>query len=369
MNRRTFLTGAASAVAVAGAGAGGFVLWAREGLGGWRAAVERIRQPLPTGLAGPEAFRELVRFATLAANSHNTQAWRFVLGESRITVLPDFMRRTPIVDPDDHHLFASIGAAVENIVQAAPVLGLSAEAHFDPDGGGRVVVDLSTAEAFTTPLAAAIPRRQCTRGPYDGRAVPDADLRALAAAGNGEGVETMLILGRPAIDALAALVIDGNTAQIGDARYVGELKRWMRFSYADALSTGDGLFSGASGSPVVPAPVGRTLFDLVFSADSENRKYLAQIASSPGLALFVSERSDKAHWVAAGRAYQRFALQATALGIKHAFLNQAVEVPEIRRRLAEHLSLGERRPDLIVRFGYGEEMPRSLRRPVADVLA
>jgi hypothetical protein len=156
---------------------------------------------------------------------------------------------------------------------------------------------------------------------------------------------------------------------MGDPAYIDELKRWLRFSYVDALSSRDGLFSGASGNPALPALVGRVLFDMVATADSENKKYLAQIASSAGLAVFVSERNDAAHWVAAGRSYQRFALQATALGIRHAFLNQAVEVPDVRRRLAEHLSLGERRPDLIVRFGYGAEMPWSLRRPVADVLA
>ena len=33
------------------------------------------------------------------------------------------------------------------------------------------------------------------------------------------------------------------------------------------------------------------------------------------------------HWIEVGRACQRFALQATALGLKCAFINQPVEVP------------------------------------------
>ena len=48
--------------------------------------------------------RELVRQATLAASSHNTQPWKFRVAEQSITILPDFTRRTPVVDPDDHHL-------------------------------------------------------------------------------------------------------------------------------------------------------------------------------------------------------------------------------------------------------------------------
>jgi hypothetical protein len=369
MHRRTFLTGVATTAVIVAAGGAGFVLWARQGIDRWTDAAKTIRRPLASGLSGREALGELVRFATLAANSHNTQAWRFAIGDATIAILPDFTRRTPVVDPDDHHLFASMGAATENIVEAAPILGLSANARFDADGEGRIVVDLHAGGTTTTPLAAAIPKRQCTRNLYDSRPVLDPDLRTLTAAGSRDRVELILMTERPAIDALAALIIDGNTRQMGDPTYIDELKRWLRFSYVDALSSGDGLFSAASGNPALPALVGRALFDMVATAQSENKKYLAQIASSAGLAVFVSERSDKAHWVAAGRAYQRFALQATALGIRHAFLNQAVEVPEVRRRLADHLSLGERRPDLIVRFGYGTEMPWSLRRPVADVLA
>lgn len=62
------------------------------------------------------------------------------------------------------------------------------------------------------------------------------------------------------------------------------------------------------------------------------------------------------------------ALQATALGIRNAFVNQPVEESRIRPEFAEALGLGDRRPDLVVRFGRGKEMPRSLRRPVESVL-
>jgi hypothetical protein len=46
---------------------------------------------------------ELVRYATLAASSHNTQPWYFQVLPDRIRILPDFARRCPAVDHDDHH--------------------------------------------------------------------------------------------------------------------------------------------------------------------------------------------------------------------------------------------------------------------------
>jgi hypothetical protein len=45
-----------------------------------------------------------------------------------------------------------------------------------------------------------------------------------------------------------------------------------------------------------------------------------------------------------------------------------VEVGALRSQFATWLGVGSKRPDLVVRFGYGPEMPKSLRRPVAEVL-
>jgi len=78
-------------------------------------------------LATRPEMRDLIRYATLAPSGHNTQPWRFQVGESQINILPDFARRTPIVDPDDHHIFVSLGAATENLVLACAAHGRSGE--------------------------------------------------------------------------------------------------------------------------------------------------------------------------------------------------------------------------------------------------
>jgi hypothetical protein len=136
------------------------------------------------------ARRELVRYATLAANSHNTQPWQFRLSDRSILMLPDPGRRLPVIDPDDHHVFASLGCAIENMVQAARPFGLRAAPSYDPDATG-IRVDLDTAPSERTNLFDAIPHRQSTRAVYDGRSIPPAHLRLLEAAGNGEGVRML----------------------------------------------------------------------------------------------------------------------------------------------------------------------------------
>ena len=44
--------------------------------------------------SSPHVYRELVRYATLAASSHNTQPWIFKLEPNQIQVLPDLSRRS-----------------------------------------------------------------------------------------------------------------------------------------------------------------------------------------------------------------------------------------------------------------------------------
>ena len=314
-----------------------------------------------------ELVRELVRFATLAPSSHNTQCWKFAQQGLGLTILPDLSRRCPAVDPDDHHVYVSLGCAAENLAHAALAHGLHAEARFDATRGA-VQVALAPTAAQRSPLFQAIASRQCTRGDYDGKPLSNDELALLELAGSSSAVRLLLLTERPAMERVLDWVMQGNTAQLADAVFVKELKSWIRFSGADAVRTRDGLFSGASGNPVGPSWVGSLAFDWLFTPKSESEKIARQIRSSAGMAVFVGAVADEAHWVEVGRCYQRFALQATALGIRNAFLNQPVEVASVRPQFAAALGLAGQRPDLVVRFGRGAAMPQSLRRPVQAVL-
>jgi hypothetical protein len=306
-----------------------------------------------------------VRQATLAASSHNTQPWTFTLAERSITIRPDVTRRTPVVDPDDHHLFVSLGCATENLVHAALASGLHADVVVREDS---IDVAFNETTPVRSPLFEAIPVRQCSRSIYDGHALTVAELRALNDVAHGDGVHAVVMTGRPELETVLEYVMRGNAAQIGDPAFVAELEAWIRFSEAEAVQTGDGLFSRATGNPAVPRWLGTRLLGALLTPKSENDKCAKQLRSSAGVIVFVSDANDRRHWIEAGRCYERFALQATALGVRTAFLNQPVEVAPLRSQLAAWLNLGARRPDLVVRFGRGPEMPRSLRRPIEHVL-
>ena len=190
----------------------------------------------------------------------------------------------------------------------------------------------------------------------------------LQRAGSSGTVRLLLLTDRPSIEQALDYVIQGNTAQLADPAFVKELKAWIRFNGTDAVRMRDGLYSASSGNPNIPSWIGDAAFRWLLTAKGENDKYAQQVRSSAGIAVFVGQTADKAHWVEVGRCYERFALQATALGIRNAFMNQPVEVAAVRPQFAAAVGLAGRRPDLVVRFGRGPTLPRSLRRPVQAVL-
>ncbi len=338
-------------------------------------AVQRIWRHTTSTPADPLAVqRELVRYATLAASSHNTQCWKFKLEEQLISILPDLERRCPAVDPDDHHLYASLGCAIENLLQAAQAFGL--KGNVDLRSTDAITIQLEATQPVRSPLFEAIPDRQSTRAEYDGKSLSNEDLRLLENAAIGDGVNLILLTEKQAMETILEYVVEGNTMQMSDPAFVKELKAWIRFNDQEAVRQGDGLFAKSSGNPTAPHWIASTLFDQFFTPKAENEKYQKQIRSSAGIAIFVSDVNAKPNWVAAGRAYQRFALQAAALDIRTAFLNQPVEVPTVRPQFANYLGIGDRtsadlsirRPDLVVRFGRGAKMPNSLRRSLESVI-
>jgi hypothetical protein len=328
--------------------------------------INTKRSTVTPASSGATRLRGLVHEATLAASSHNTQPWKFELGVRSIAILPDFVRRCPVVDPDDHHLWVSLGCATENLVCGALANGLYPHVE---RGADRIDVTFEEALPIRSTLYDALPHRQCSRSIYDGQRLPRGELDLLERAARRPGVHAIFLTSPPEIETVLEYVARGNAAQIGNTAFLRELGAWVRFNEADAARTGDGLSSLSTGNPSSPPWLGRLLLRVQLTQKSENDKCAGQLRSSAGVVVFLSDGNDPRHWIEVGRSYERFALQATALGIRNAFLNQPVEVAPLRAQFAAWLNAGDRRPDLVVRFGRGPMMPRSRRRPLEQVLA
>jgi hypothetical protein len=313
---------------------------------------------------------ELVRHAVMAPSGHNTQPWRFALLGDRIEIHPDLSRRLPVVDPDDHALYISLGAALENLRIAALQRGRYPTTEYFPAAApGSLVVHLRRrTRAIETELFRAIPDRQSTRSSYDGRPIPAADLRELEKASAVEGVRFRLFTEKNDLAAVTDLVKEGNRWQMCDPAFVQELIDWVRFSRKEAKVHTDGLIGPVMGMPVVPRWLGERVMRLMLRPESEAARAEKLIRSSAALMLFVAEKNDREHWVKLGQSFERVALAATVRGIRQAHLNMPCEVLEVRKQFQQYLGLVDEQPLLLLRIGYGKLMPRSPRRPVEAVI-
>jgi len=311
-------------------------------------------------------MRELVRYATLAASGHNTQPWKFAIKENAIEIHPDYARHLPAVDPSDRELWISLGCALENLTVAARAAGYVPEVTY-PDASDFIHIRLTTNTPQVGVMFDAIPLRQNTRSEFDGQRIPSADFDQMQALPLEPGVVLHFVAGSAEMEKVLEYVNQGNLSQYADRAFVDELMHWLRFNQKEALASFDGLYSRCTGNPQVPRWIGKMFVGGTKpqqQADADAKK----LRSSAGAVIVASESEGKTDWVRTGQVYERLALKLTSLNIKSAFLNQPIEVAHVRGQFQSALGLGAALPQLLVRFGYAEPMPRSLRRPVEQVL-
>lgn len=363
LSRRNFLklTAAAGAVVVGGHLLDTYAPWLNEEE---RAAL--TRQPLAREDTMSQQMHEMIRYATLAANGHNTQPWKFAVRQDGIEIHPDYSRHLPMVDPEHRELWISLGCALENLLLAARAAGYAAEVTY-PEADERIQVRLTADAPQASPRFDAIPLRQTTRSLYDGRRVPTADLDSIQSLPQEPGVSLRLLTAPTEIETALAYVNEGNLRQYADRAFVDELIDWLRFNKQEALGTLDGLYARCSGNPAVPRWLGR-MFVGGTQPQQQADADAAKFRSSAGAVVIATDADDRAAWVRAGQVYERLALQMTALNIKSALLNQPIEVAELRSQFQGALALNAAQPQLLMRFGYAKALPRSLRRPVQQVL-
>ncbi|MEJ5184280.1 MAG: hypothetical protein WHT81_04075 [Rectinemataceae bacterium] len=309
---------------------------------------------------------ELVRKATMAASGHNTQPWRFAVRQNVVEIYPDYGRQLPVVDPNNRELWISLGCALENLLQAAHEAGYVYSVRY-PEAAEHISIELEPGESPDDNLAAEIPQRQNNRSEYNAAPIPGSTLEKLRSTALEPGIMVRWLQEPDAMQAVESLVREGDLAQYSHRAFVHELIAWLRFNHREAEAQKDGLYSRCSGNPEAPRWLGRLFVAAIRpqrQADIDCRK----VRSSSGCLVIASDEDGRVAWVKSGQVYQRLALTMAIHGITSACMNQPVEVSRLRVQLQSTLELGKLHPQMLVRFGYAEPMPRSLRRPLEAVL-
>ncbi len=321
----------------------------------------------PAGQPPAARLAHLAGWALLAPSSHNTQPWRFRITGPTLELRADRSRALPVVDPMDRALVISCGAALANLCLAAAALGEALEvarlpAPEDPDLLARVTAR-GACPAEDPGVLDAMRARRTTRRPFDAAPLPEALLRAASAAAHPGAT---LHWRTTAADrhAIAELVAEGDRLQMADPRFRAELADWV---HSRRAASRDGLSADSFGMPDLLSFAGALAIRRFDMGAGQAAKDLALADGAPALGLLATPGDARADWLAAGEAMQRVLLVLTAAGVTSAYLNQPIEVPALRPRLAALLGTAEW-PQILIRAGRGPALPPSVRRPLAAVL-
>jgi Nitroreductase family len=333
----------------------------------------------PKGGSLSEKMHFLVRYAILAPSGHNTQPWLFkIVGNNIIEIYADRSRALPLVDPDDRELVISCGAALYNLRLAANHFGLAHDVQLLPDKNNNpdllarislnddVQPNIHTQAEDETALFEAITMRRSNRSPFENRKLPNDLLASLKDSAKTNDAWLDVIDDEERKNALADLISQGDRIQLSDKRFRRELAAWI---HPNRSKSRDGMPGYAHGmTHDIASHMGPFLIRTFDIGKGQAAKDKDLASGSPVLAVLGTDGDEPLNWIQTGQALARILLQARARGVWTTYMNQPIEVPELRPSVLQTLGRNTGFPQLLVRLGYSKEVKPTPRREIDDVI-
>ena len=341
------------------------------------------------GWRGPAADetdprRRALSWALLAPNPHNLQSWAADLSQpGEIMLHVDRTRLLPQTDPFSRQILVGHGCFLEILAMAAAAEGYRAEATLFPAGEwsldkpvARITFDKHPGIAID-PLFAEVPRRRTVKTEFEPRNLAAAHRAALLAGQVVSGLSLAIADDMQQVERLRALAIAGSELEMNTPRTHKESIDVVRIGAAEIAAHRDGIsltgpmiWALRQGGEMTPAKA-MTPGTLAWNG---GRDYvLAGYASARAFGWIASDDNERATQIAAGRAFVRLQLGATALGVAIQPHSQTLqEYPEMARlRASMHRETGVADGatlQMFFRLGYAGHPGPSPRRALSSFM-
>lgn len=326
-----------------------------------------------------------LNYAILAPSSHNTQPWLFRIVDNSIKLYVDRTRALPVLDPEDRELIISCGAALYNLIVAIRHFGYDYTLEILPNSDDEDLIAQVTMGSHTyaamdqeKKLCRAIARRRTNRSAFEYRELPASLLSSFESAVSEGGTYSSLgktesssvwihiIKEIQVKNALADLVGEADRIQMSDKKFRREVASWIHPNRSHSRDGIPGYSFGLIDCMSLMAPFVVRTFDIGEGEAAKDR----QLASgSPVLLIMGTDNDEPLDWVKTGMALSKILLLATSEGVWSSFLNQPIEVPQLRSKMMEVVNRQGGFPQLLLRMGYSQKEVRPTpRRQLADFL-
>lgn len=311
--------------------------------------------------------RSALELAIRAPSVHNSQPWRWQLGDHSVHLYADRERWLPATDPDGRDLVISCGAALHHLQVALAASGIGVRVRRLPNPGEPDhLAALELRDRMPTQadlrLAAAIPRRRTDRRRFGPWPVPEVFVEELADRAAALGATLRAVTEPELRSYLIGAIHQAEQVQNRTPGYRFETALWSAQQAADDGVPAANLLT--RGSVSVADPARRFGDGLVDQADTEHDHAL--------LMVLGSATDDLRSQLRAGEALSAVLLHATDLQLATCPLSQPLEVAPIREALRDRVFSGTTNPQLILRVGWamrGAELPPTPRRPLSTQTA
>jgi Nitroreductase family len=317
----------------------------------------------------PAQLHFLLRYAILAPSTHNSQPWKFRVGDDSIEIWSDSTRILERIDPDRRQLFMSCGAALANLRIAMRRFGNGDLVTYLPRPqrpDWLATIRLGAPHQVTErelALCTTILQRRTNREPYADRPISELLADEILAAAERPGAWMVRLHPHAKLE-IAEVVAQADQQQLGDPTFRAEFAQWLA---PRGSRRRDGIPATKKDLPTA-LPLAATLilrrFDIGAGVAARERELAT---NSPMLTVLGTDEDTPLAWLIAGEAMQDALLTATHLGVSASFLNQAIEEPALRLRVADATGRAGV-PQLIMRWGYGPEIEPTPRRSLEDVV-
>ena len=315
----------------------------------------------------------LIRVAARAPSLHNTQPWRFRVGERTIELHADLRRQLP-EDLGGRELLISCGAALYGLRLAVRAFGCVPEVDLLPEpdvpasaAGRRLLarVRLGAAVPITPEersLLAAMPHRHTHRGPFEAGPLPDGLFPSMQRDAEAEGATLTALDSEQRCRDLAEIAAVAALRDITDPAARAQIARWTRELGSPAR---DGV--PAYAFPATPAESTGWLPPRDFDLGRGLGRLPAGGPPAHVTAVLTTASDGQLEWLRAGQALHRLLLRAASQWVFAGLQTQPLRVVWARALLRRQLDLPGW-PQMILQLGLARSAASTPRRPPDELV-